>query len=75
MSELHFLRPWWFLALIPALVILFVMLRRRAGDSAWRAVLDRSLLERLWLEPPGVVSRLPLLLLGLGWLLAVLALV
>ena len=74
MSELHFLRPWWFLALIPALVILFVMLRRRAGDSAWRAVLDRSLLEHLWLEPPGVVSRLPLLLLGLGWLLAVLAL-
>jgi Ca-activated chloride channel family protein len=73
-NELHFLRPWWFLALIPALVILFVMLRGRASDSAWRAVLDRSLLERLWLEPPGVVSRLPLLLLGSGWLLAALAL-
>ncbi len=75
MSEFHFLRPWWFLALIPALLILAVLLRSRAEGSAWQAVFDRQLLERLWLEPPGALSRLPLLLLGLGWLLAILALV
>ncbi len=74
MSEFHFLRPWWFLALLPVIGLLVALWRSRAGGSAWRAVLDPQLLERLWLEPPGRVSRLPLWLLGLGWLLAVLAL-
>ena len=27
MSEFHFLRPWWFLALIPVLLIVIVWLR------------------------------------------------
>ncbi len=74
MTEFHFLRPWWFLALLPMLLILIAHWRNRSGGSAWRAVLDPVLLERLWLEPPGRVSRLPLWLLALGWLLAVLAL-
>lgn len=74
MSEFHFLRPWWFLALAPALLLLAALWRSRAEGSAWQAVIDRQLLARLWLEPPGVRSRLPLLILGLGWLLAILAL-
>jgi Ca-activated chloride channel family protein len=74
MSEFHFLRPWWFLALLPAIVVLILLWRSRGGASAWRAVLEPALLDRLWLEPPGHLSRLPLWLLGLGWLLAVLAL-
>jgi Ca-activated chloride channel family protein len=75
MSEFQFLRPWWFLALLPVLGLLLALWRSRAGgDSAWRRVFDPELLDRLWLEPPGRSSRLPLWLLGLGWLLAVLAL-
>ena len=74
MSEFHFLRPWWFVALLPVLLIVIGLWRNRVGGSAWQAVIDRSLLARLWLEPPGARSRLPLLLLALGWLLAVLAL-
>ena len=74
MSEFHFLRPWWFFALLPVLGLLIALWRGRSGASAWRAVLDPTLLDRLWLEPPGHLSRLPLWLLGFGWLLAVLAL-
>jgi Ca-activated chloride channel family protein len=74
MSELHFLRPGWLLALLPVLGILVLLWRSRAGGSAWRGVVDPALLDRLWLEPPGRVSRLPLGLLSLGWLLSVLAL-
>lgn len=74
MSDFHFLRPWWFLALLPVVWLLIALWRSRTGGSAWRSVLDPQLLERLWLEPPGLVSRLPLWLLGLAWLLAVLAL-
>jgi Ca-activated chloride channel family protein len=74
MSEFHFLRPWWFLALLPVFGLLIALWRRRGSTSAWRRVLEPALLDRLWLEPPGRLSRLPLWLLGLGWLLAVLAL-
>jgi len=74
MTDFHFLRPWWFLALIPALLILIVWLRNSVRDSTWEAVFDRQLLERLWLERPGAVSRVPLWLTGFGWCLAVVAL-
>ena len=74
MSEFHFLRPWWFLALLPVLLLLIGAWRGRSRGTVWRAVCDQALLDRLWLEPPGKVSRLPWLLAGLGWLLAVVAL-
>lgn len=74
LDEFHFLRPGWFLALLPALLLLTLLWRRRAGASVWQAVCDRHLLDRLWLQPPGKATRLPLVILGLGWLLAVLAL-
>lgn len=74
MSEFHFLRPWWFLALVPALLLVLGLWRRRSTGTLWRTVCDRELLDKLWLEPPGKVSRLPLLILGLGWLVTVLAL-
>jgi Ca-activated chloride channel family protein len=74
MSEFHFLRPWWFLALLPVVGLLLGLWRSRGGASAWRSVFEARLLDRLWLEPPGRLTRLPLWLLGLGWLLTVLAL-
>ncbi len=74
MSEFHFLRPWWFFALLPVALILVALWRKRTSGSVWQAVLEPPLLQRLWLEPPGRISRLPLWLLGLGWLLSILAL-
>ena len=71
MEAFHFLRPLWFLALIPALWLLIVLWRRQRSGSAWHAVFDQQLLSRLWLESPGKSSRLPLLLLATGWLLAI----
>jgi len=71
MEAFHFLRPLWFLALIPALWLLIVLWRRQRSGSAWQTVFDQQLLSRLWLESPGKSSRLPLLLLATGWLLAI----
>jgi len=70
----HFLRPIWFLALIPAFVLVFFLLRRHLSESAWEACVDKNLLQHLWLQKPGKLRRLPIILLGLGWLLAVIAL-
>ena len=73
-AELHFLRPGWFLALIPLLALLLLLGRRQAQDQVWRRLVDAHLLPHLLDESPGRARRLPLVLLALGWLLAVLAL-
>lgn len=74
MSDFHFLRPEWFLALLPAALILIMLWRSQSAASAWRGIFDAPLLAQLWLEPPGKASRKPLLLMGVGWLLAILVL-
>jgi Ca-activated chloride channel homolog len=71
MEEFHFLRPLWFLALIPALWLLISHWRKQTSGGAWHAVFDPQLLSRLWLESPGKTTRLPLALLASGWLLTV----
>jgi Ca-activated chloride channel family protein len=71
MEEFHFLRPLWFLALIPALWLLILRWRRQSSGSAWHAAFDPQLLSRLWLESPGKSARLPFVLLASGWLLTV----
>jgi len=74
MNEFHFLRPAWLLALLPALVLLALLWRRHGRASGWQAVVSPALLPYLLLDSARSVRRLPLLLLGLGWLLAVTAL-
>ncbi len=74
MSDFHFLRPMWFLALIPSVLILVALWHHQTRSSSWHTVFDRQLLAQLWLEPPGRRSRVPLILLGMGWLLVIVAL-
>ncbi len=74
MSEFHFLRPAWFLALVPALVLLGLLWRRRGPAANWQGIVSPALLPHLLLETEMTLRRLPLLALGLGWLLAVTAL-
>ncbi len=70
----HFLRPAWFLALIPVALLVFFLLRRHSAGSTWDGTVDANLLKHLWLQEPGKLRRLPVILLSLGWLLAVIAL-
>ncbi|MDK2777463.1 MAG: VWA domain-containing protein [Pseudomonadota bacterium] len=52
LSNFHFIRPLWLLALIPALLTLFIVHRRRAAAGQWQQVVDPQLLPYL-LEQPG----------------------
>jgi Ca-activated chloride channel family protein len=74
MSGLHFIRPAWFLALMPAVWLLVLLWRRRARADQWRGIVSPSLLPHLLLDAGKPLRRLPLTLLGIGWLLAVTAL-
>jgi len=72
--EFHLLRPLWLLALLPLGWLLWRLFQRDRQGDAWRGVVDAHLLPRLLTDPLGGVRRSPLVLLGIGWLLLVLAL-
>ncbi len=73
LAEFHFLRPLWLLALGPLALLLWLAWQPGSSGGAWRKACDPHLLPHL-LVTGGTRSRLPLVLLGLAWLIAVLAL-
>lgn len=70
---LHFLHPFWLLALPPLVALAAWLARRRGRDGGWPRLLDGELLSLLRLSEGGA-GRSPWLLIGLVWTLAVLAL-
>lgn len=73
-AEFQFLRPLWFLALLPLAALLVVLWQRRGRNQPWRGLVDAHLLPHLLVGTDGAPRRLPLALLGLGWLLLLTAL-
>lgn len=71
--ELHFIRPYWLLALIP-LGYIFLQIRKFNRNNNWRRVCDAHLLPYLVVDESRRSRLLPLLFLALAWLLAVIAL-
>jgi Ca-activated chloride channel homolog len=74
LSQFHFLRPWWLLALIPALWLVWMICRHQDAARPWRGVIVDHLLPYL-LVAGGPRRRLqPVHLLLLIWFLAILSL-
>lgn len=69
---LHFLRPWWWLALAPLPLVLW-MLARRGGRAALARLADAALLPHL-IRGGGARKRGALIVVGLVWSVAVAAL-
>lgn len=74
MVSIHFLRPAWFLALLPLAALLLLVWRQRLASRSWQAVVDPGLLPHLLIDGGGRPRRWPLAALALGALLAVTAL-
>ena len=70
---LHFLRPWWWLALLPLPLALWMLARNGSGRAALAKLADAVLLPHL-VSDTGARKRLALGLVALAWLLAVAAL-
>jgi Ca-activated chloride channel family protein len=69
---LHFLRPWWWLALAPLPAVLW-MLARSGGHTAFTRLADAALLPHL-IRGGGARKRAALALVALVWSVAVAAL-
>ncbi len=70
---LHFLRPWWWLALLPLPLVLLALARGGQGRTALARLADAALLPFLVRGQAGS-RRVPLGLVAVGWLVAVAAL-
>lgn len=73
LQDFHFLRPWWLLALVPALLFVLALWRVNAVMTAWDKAIDKTLLPFLLDRSKSASQRTPLYLLLTTWLLATFA--
>jgi len=73
-EHFHFLRPEWFLALIPALSLVIWLFRRKGNYLNWNKFCDKALLEHLAVNCGVKQRRSPALLLAIAWLITIAAL-
>ena len=72
-TDFHFIRPWWLLALVPLALLTWALHRRQDSAHAWRGVIAPHLLPFL-LSGQDRASRFsPLLLIAIGWFISIVA--
>ena len=74
LHNFHFLRPEWFYALIPATALFLLLRSCQSRHTNWENAIDPQLLPHILDDPNKEVSRSPLSLLLLAWLIATTAL-
>src|SRR5262245_61545264 len=74
LTQFHFLRPWWLLALLPTALILTLILRRDSVERQWSGVIAPSLLRHMVVTPQRRWQITPSYLVGLALALGVIAL-
>ena len=60
LTDFHFIRPYWLLAVLPYVLILVLMLKNKLSQGNWSAVCDAALLPYLLQEKAVNQSRWPL---------------
>ena len=74
MAQFHFLRPFWLLAVLPLIVLIWFMVRNKLGAYSWERVCDEALLPHILIGSSVRKRRLSTALTAIGGLLAILAL-
>ena len=70
----HFLRPQWFVALLPLALLAWFMFFRKGAHSNWEAVVDEGLLPYILIRGAGRTRRAAIILTVTGGLLGIVAL-
>jgi len=72
-SDFHFIRPWWLLALVPVALLWVAVRHSQNASRPWRGIIAPHLLPHLLGGHTEQKRFGPLQLLGLGWLVSVMA--
>lgn len=70
MSEFHFIRPMWFIALIPLIVVLWQLNRQKLRGNGWQQIIPRHLVNHL-IQGESASRHQPFWLLAIVWLIVV----
>jgi len=70
----HFVRPLWFLALIPLIVIACLLWYGKGDQGRWQKVIPNHLLPFLLVGKNVQQAKQPIILISLTWILSVIAL-
>ena len=74
MSTFHFLRPEWLWGFLPLMGLLVFLARQQTTARLWESVCDAHLLPHVLVGTTDEKSNSPIILVGLGWTLALVAL-
>ena len=74
MGTVHFLRPEWLWGFLPLVGLLVFLAKRGATAQLWESVCDAHLLPHVLVGTTGTKSSSPIILVGLAWTLALVAL-
>ena len=72
-NNFHFIRPWWLVALLPAFILWWRMLRQEDPHREWKKWVDPALLDALLVQGSEKGRVRPVHLLGIFLLLAIVA--
>jgi len=64
-DEFLFLRPYWMLAFIPLIIMLFIMVKRKLRNRKWESLCDKELLPHILIGDEPESKRTSAILLGL----------
>ncbi len=70
----HFLRPQWFVALLPLALLIWFLFFRKGAQSNWETVVDERLLPHILIRGAAGTRRTAILLIAAGGLLGIVAL-
>jgi Ca-activated chloride channel homolog len=74
LSELHFIRPYWFLAIIPVTFLLWKLVKRQLVNKHWESVCDPELLPYILVGKAGSKNILNIILASVVSLLMIISL-
>lgn len=74
MNDLHFLRPYWFIAIVPVLLLLLQFKRRRLSNVNWQSFCDPDLLPHILIGSLQTQKKWPIYLLAIAALLIIISL-
>lgn len=74
LENFHWIRPEWFLMLIPLLGLIYLLQRNHGQQENWHKSVDAHLLPHLLISTKNQRRSWPVVLLALGWFITVLIL-
>ncbi len=74
LNQFHFLRPEWFIALVPLMLLVFLIRKTTAKQSGWQSVIPSHLYQYMVIGKTEMGAKPPMWMLAFVWIISVIAL-